>query len=56
MIELKFIESLMSEKERIREEAGALIEEAVEKIVSDEFDLFENVMMTIEMMLALEVI
>jgi hypothetical protein len=56
MIELRFIESSMSEKKRIREEAGALIKEAVEKIVSDEFDLFENVMMTIEMMLAFEAI
>jgi hypothetical protein len=56
MIELKFIKSSMNEKEKIREEADALIEEAVEKIVSDEFNFFENVMMTIEMMLALEAI
>jgi hypothetical protein len=56
MTELKFIESSMSEEERIREEAGALIEKAAEKIVSDEFDLFEGVMMTIEVMLALEAI
>jgi hypothetical protein len=56
MIELKFIESSMSEKEKIREEANALIEKVVEKIVNDEFNLFENVMMTIEMMLALKAI
>jgi hypothetical protein len=56
MIELRFIESLMSEKKKIRKEADALIEKAVEKIVSDEFDFFENVMMTIEMMLAFEAI
>jgi hypothetical protein len=46
----------MSEKKRIREEADALIKRAVEKIVSDEFDFFENMMMTIEMMLAFEAI
>jgi hypothetical protein len=56
MIKLKFIESSMSEKERIREEANVFIERAVERIVSDEFDLFKNVMMTIEMMLALKAI
>jgi hypothetical protein len=56
MIELRFIESSMSEKKKIREEADALIKEAVEKIVSDEFDLFESVIMTIEMMFAFETI
>jgi hypothetical protein len=56
MIELRFIESLMSEKEKIREEADALIKKAIERIVSDEFNLFESVMMTIEMMLAFEAI
>jgi hypothetical protein len=56
MIEFRFIESLMSEKERIREEADALIKKIVEKIVSDEFDLFKNVMITIEMMFAFEAI
>jgi hypothetical protein len=56
MIELRFIESSISEKEKIREEADALIEKTVERIVSDEFDFFENVMMTIEMMFAFEAI
>jgi hypothetical protein len=56
MIELRFIKSLISEKERIRKEADALIEKAVERIVSDEFDFFENMMMTIEMMLAFKAI
>jgi hypothetical protein len=56
MIELRFIESLMNEKEEIREEVNALIKEVVEKIVSDEFDFFKSVMMTIEMMLAFEAI
>jgi hypothetical protein len=56
MIEFKFIKSLMNEKEKIREEANALIKKTVEKIVSDEFDFFENVMMTIEMMFAFEAI
>jgi hypothetical protein len=56
MIELRFIESSMSEKKRIREEVNALIEKAVERIVSDEFDLFKNVMTMIEMMLAFETI
>jgi hypothetical protein len=58
MIELRFIESLMSEKKKIRKEADALIERAVaiERIVNDEFDLFKNVMITIEMMLAFEAI
>jgi hypothetical protein len=56
MIELRFIESSMSEKEKIREEADALIKKAVERIVSDEFDLFKNVIMTIEMMFAFEAI
>jgi hypothetical protein len=56
MIELRFIESSMSEKEKIRKEADALIERAVEKIVSDEFNFFESVMMTIEMMFAFEAI
>jgi transcription initiation factor TFIIIB Brf1 subunit/transcription initiation factor TFIIB len=56
MTELRFIESSMSEKKRIREEASALIKKAVEKIVSDEFNLFKNVMMTIEMMFAFEAI
>jgi hypothetical protein len=46
----------MSEKEKIRKEANALIEKAVERIVSDEFNLFESVMMTIEMMFAFEAI
>jgi hypothetical protein len=56
MIELRFIESLMSEKERIRKEANALIKEVVEKIVSDKFNFFENMMMRIEIMLAFEAI
>jgi hypothetical protein len=56
MIELRFIELLMSEKKRIREEADALIKKAVERIVSDEFDFFESVMMMIEMMLAFKAI
>jgi hypothetical protein len=56
MIELRFIKSSMSEKERIRKEADALIKRAVEKIVSDEFDFFKNVMMTIEMMFVFETI
>jgi hypothetical protein len=56
MIELRFIESSMNEKEKIREKADALIEKAVEKIVNDEFDFFKNVMMMIEMMLAFEAI
>jgi hypothetical protein len=46
----------MNEKERIEEKASALIKKAVERIVSDEFDFFKSVMMTIEMMLAFEVI
>jgi hypothetical protein len=46
----------MSEKEKIREEADALIEKAIEKIVSDKFDFFKSVIMTIEMMLAFETI
>jgi hypothetical protein len=46
----------MSEKERIREKANALIERTVEKIVSDEFDFFKNVIMIIEMMFAFEAI
>jgi hypothetical protein len=46
----------MSEKKRIRKEANALIKKAVEKIVSDEFDFFKSVMITIEMMLAFEAI
>jgi hypothetical protein len=56
MIELKFIESSMSEKEKIREETNVLIKEAVERIVSDEFDFFKDVMITIEIMLAFETI
>jgi hypothetical protein len=56
MIELRFIESSMNEKEKIREEIDALIKKVVEKIVSDEFDFFENVMMTIEMMFVFEAI
>jgi hypothetical protein len=56
MTELRFIESLMSEKKKIRKEADALIKEAVEKIVSDEFDFFKSVMMTIKMMFAFEAI
>jgi hypothetical protein len=56
MIELRFIESLMSEKEKIRKEADALIERTVEKIVNDEFDFFKNVMIMIEMMLAFKAI
>jgi hypothetical protein len=56
MIELRFIESSMSEKEKIRKEVDALIKKAVEKIVSDEFDLFKSVMITIEMMFAFEAI
>jgi hypothetical protein len=46
----------MSEKEKIREEANALIKEADQRIVSDEFDFFKNVMMTIEMMFAFKAI
>jgi hypothetical protein len=46
----------MSEEEKIREKANALIKEAVERIVNDEFDFFKNVIITIEMMLAFEVI
>jgi hypothetical protein len=56
MIELRFIESSMSEEKKIREEANALIKEVVEKIMSDKFDFFESVMMTIEMMLTFEAI
>jgi hypothetical protein len=56
MIELRFIKSSMSEKKKIRKKADALIERAVERIVSNEFDLFENVIMMIEMMLAFEAI
>jgi hypothetical protein len=56
MIELRFIESLMSEKEKIKEEADVLIKKVIERIVSDEFDFFKNVMITIEMMLVFEVI
>jgi hypothetical protein len=56
MIELRFIESLISEKEKIRKEANALIEKVVEKIVNDEFDFFKSVMMTIEMMFVFEAI
>jgi hypothetical protein len=56
MIELRFIESLMSEKKKIRKEADALIKKAVERIVNDEFDFFESVIMMIEMMLAFEAI
>jgi hypothetical protein len=56
MIELRFIESSMNEKERIKEEADALIEKVIERIVSDEFDLFKNVMIMIEMMFAFEAI
>jgi hypothetical protein len=56
MIELRFIESSMSEKERIKEEADALIKKAVERIVSDRFDFFKSVMITIEMMFAFETI
>jgi hypothetical protein len=48
--------SSMSEKEKIREETNVLIKKAVERIISDEFDFFESVMMTIEMMLAFETI
>jgi hypothetical protein len=46
----------MSEKKRIRKKADALIKKAVEKIMSDKFDFFESVIMTIEMMLAFEAI
>jgi hypothetical protein len=56
MIELKFIKSLISEKEKIREKADVLRKEIIEKIVNDEFNLFKNVMITIEMMLAFEAI
>jgi hypothetical protein len=56
MIELRFIKLLISKKEKIRKEVNALIEEVVEKIVNDEFDLFKDVMMTIEMMLVFEMI
>jgi hypothetical protein len=56
MIELKFIKSLISEKKRIRKKASALIKRAVEKIVSNKFDFFKNVIITIEMMLVFEAI
>jgi hypothetical protein len=56
MIELKFIESLISEKKRIRKEADALIKEVVEKIVNDELNFFKSVIIMIEMILAFEVI
>jgi hypothetical protein len=56
MIELKFIKLSMSEKKRIRKEADALIKKAVERIVNDEFNFFESVMMTIEIMFAFEAI
>jgi hypothetical protein len=56
MIEFRFIKLSMNEKERIKKKAEALIERAVERIVSDEFNFFKNVMMTIEMMLAFEAI
>jgi hypothetical protein len=55
MIELRFIKSSMSEKKKIRKKANALIERVVERIVSDEFNFFENVMMTIEMMFVFKV-
>jgi hypothetical protein len=51
MIELRFIKLLISEKEKIKEEVNVLIERTVEKIVSYEFDFFESVTMTIEVML-----
>jgi hypothetical protein len=56
MIELRFIKLLMNEKERIRKEANALIEKAVERIVSDEFNFFKNMIITIKMMLVFEAI
>jgi hypothetical protein len=56
MIELRFIESLMNEKEKIRKEADALIKKVVQRIVNDEFDFFKSVMMTIEMMFVFEAI
>jgi hypothetical protein len=56
MIELRFIKSSMNKKKKIREETNALIKRVVERIVSDEFDFFKNMMMIIEMMLAFEVI
>jgi hypothetical protein len=46
----------MSEKEKIRKKANVLIKRVIERIVNDEFDFFKNVMMTIDMMLAFEVI
>jgi hypothetical protein len=46
----------MSEEKKIKEETNALIERVVERVVSDEFNFFKNVMMTIEMMFAFEAI
>jgi hypothetical protein len=46
----------MSEKKKIRKKVDALIKRIVEKIVSDEFNLFKSVMMTIEMILVFEAI
>jgi hypothetical protein len=56
MIELKFIKSSMSEKEKIRKKADALIERIVERMISDEVNFFKSVIMMIEMMLAFEAI
>jgi hypothetical protein len=56
MIEFRFIQSLINEKDKIKEKVNALIEKVVEKIVKNEFNLFKSVMITIEMMLVFEVI
>jgi hypothetical protein len=56
MIEFRFIKLLINEKEKIREKVNALIKKVVEKIMSDEFNFFESVIMTIEIMLAFETI
>jgi hypothetical protein len=46
----------MSERKKIKEEADALIEKVVKRIINDKFDFFKSVIMTIEMMLAFEAI
>jgi hypothetical protein len=56
MIELRFIKLLISEKEKIRKEVNVLIKEVIERIMSDELDFFESVIITIEMMLTFETI
>jgi hypothetical protein len=56
MIELKFIKSLISKKEKIKKKVDVLIEKTVEKIVNNKFNLFKNVTMIIEIILAFKLI